>query len=163
MPVLEAPRVVVVTDPLVIDGFPAEFRELGALCAEHGWAQARSREELTDVLRAGRPDVLYWLGHTQTDPFGLVLGDEVITPDDLKSLLEGDPFDAPAEVFGGIAFLNACGTAGKEESGSFLEALHPLGLSGYIATEHVTVDTFAAPSGGSSCRRSWSAASRWGR
>lgn len=147
LPVLHNPRVVVVTDPLVLDRLPTESRELAALCQEHGWAQARTRQELADALQAGRPDLLYWLGHTQTDPFGLVLGDDAITPDDLKTMLEGDPFADGGSVFGGVAFLNACGTAVAEPSGSFLDALHPLGLTGYVATEQVTVDTFAAPLG----------------
>ncbi|MFO0798483.1 MAG: tetratricopeptide repeat protein [Gemmataceae bacterium] len=147
LPVLHNPRVVVVTDPLVLDRLPTESRELAALCQEHGWAHARTRQELADALQAGRPDLLYWLGHTQTDPFGLVLGDDAVTPDDLKTMLEGDPFADAGSVFGGVAFLNACGTAVAEKSGSFLDALHPLGLTGYVATEQVTVDTFAAPLG----------------
>lgn len=147
LPVLHNPRVVVVTDPLVLDRLLTESRELATLCQENGWVQARSRQELADALQAGRPDVLYWLGHTQADPFGLVLGDDVITPDELKTLLEGDPFADAGNVFGGVAFLNACGTAYGDKSSSFLEVLHPLGLSGYIATEQVTVDTFAAPLG----------------
>ncbi len=146
-PVLENPRVVVVTDPSVIDNLPTESRELATLCRDNGWAHARSRTELVEALAGGRPDILYWLGHTQTEPFGLVLGDDVITPDDLRTLMEGDPFADAGEVFGGVAFLNACGTAQKNAAGSFLEALHPLGLSGYVATEQVTVDTFAAPLG----------------
>ena len=147
LPVIRNPRVVVVTDPLVIDRLVPESAALTALCQENGWTQARSREELAAALQGGRPDILYWLGHTQTEPFGLVLGEDVITPDDLKTLMEGDPFADAGEVFGGVAFLNACGTAGGDKSGSFLEALHPLGLSGYIATEQSTVDTFAAPLG----------------
>ena len=146
-PVLQDPRIVVVTDPMVIDNLPTECRELTALCRENRWPLARSRTELVEIMQAGRPDILYWLGHTQTDPFGLVLGDDVITPDDLKALMEGDSFEDTAEVFGGVAFLNACGTAGGDTSGSFLDALHPLGLSGYVVTEQVTVDTFAAPLG----------------
>ena len=147
LPVLENPRVVVVTDPSVIDNLPTESRELSALCRDNGWALARSRTELVEALGGGRPDILYWLGHTQTEPFGLVLGEDVITPDDLKALLESDPFADAGETFGGVAFLNACGTAQRSAAGSFLDALHPLGLSGYVATEQVTVDTFAAPLG----------------
>jgi hypothetical protein len=146
-PVLNNPRVVVVTDPFVIDNLPDEARGLAELCGAHGWPLARSRAELVDALRAGRPDVLYWLGHTQAEPFGLVLGEDAITPDDLRGLMESDPFADAGDVFGGIAFLNACGTAQKEASGSFQDALHPLGLSGLIATEQTTIDTFAAPLG----------------
>ena len=146
-PVLENPRIVVVTDPMVIENLPNEYRELMALCREQGWAVATSRSELTEVMQAGRPDILYWLGHTQTEPFGLVLGEDAITPSELRTLMESDPFAEPAEVFGGVAFLNACGTATGNKSESFLDALHPLGLSGYIVTEQSTVDTFAAPLG----------------
>ena len=61
--------------------------------------------------------------------------------------MDRDTFGGTAEVFGGIAFLNACGTATGRQSESFLDALHPLGLSGYVVTEQSTVDTFAAPLG----------------
>lgn len=146
-PVLNNPRVVVVTDPFVIDNLPDEARGLAELCQSQGWPLARSRADLAAALGGGRPDLLYWLGHTQTDPFGLVLGEDVITPDDLRALLESDPFAEAGEVFGGVAFLNACGTAQAAPSGSFQDALHPLGLSGLIATEQTTIDTFAAPLG----------------
>src|SRR5262249_34173127 len=45
---------------------------------------------------------------------------------------------------GGLVFLNACNTA---EAGSFLQAFYHLGMSGLIATEHQTIDTFACPFG----------------
>ena len=75
-----------------------------------------------------------------------MLGEDVIEPRELRRLLRGGDFDA-AGRFGGLAFLNACQTAGSSKKGSFVEALHAAGLSGIIATEEQTVDIFANPFG----------------
>ena len=144
MPTIEKPRVLIVADSAVADGLPGDTRELLELAQVQGWTVARTRAELAAAVRDGRPDVLYWLGHTEAA--GLVLGEDVITPRELTDLLEGDDLDGGGRV-GGIAFLNACGTAGESQSGSFLDALHALGLSGLVGTEQETIDTFAAPLG----------------
>src|SRR5262249_48169347 len=44
-------------------------------------------------------------------------------------------------------FLNACMTAQAGDLGSFLEAFHAARYSGLIATESLTIDTFANPFG----------------
>ncbi|HVK08078.1 MAG TPA: hypothetical protein VM597_04810, partial [Gemmataceae bacterium] len=146
LPVLEAPRVLVVTAPDVVDGLPAGVRaELAALAAAHGWTVARSKAEVTAARAAGRPDVLYWLGHTEADGT-LVLEEDKYRPEDLAKLLTRDG-PAADDVVGGVVFLNACGTAQAGKAGSFLKALHRLRLSGVVATEAETLDTFAGPAG----------------
>ena len=86
---------------------------------------------------------MYWLCHA--DPSALFLGDEPIGPNDLLDLLRSG--EQESDRLGGLAFLNACQTAESSEFGSFLDALHEVGLSGVIATEHQTIDTFAGPFG----------------
>ncbi len=74
----------------------------------------------------------------------MILDDEPIGPNDLLDILRGDEDDPR---LGGIAFFNACQTAESSGDGSFLDAMQEVGLSGIIATEQQTVDTFANPLG----------------
>ena len=71
--------------------------------------------------------------------------DRKVTPSDLTRMLEGDGED---ERVGGLVFLNACRTAEASPSaGSFFKAVFGLKMSGLIATEQQTIDTFACPFG----------------
>jgi len=83
--------------------------------------------------------LLYWLGHATPD--ALYLDDEKISPDDLYdevfSRVLGDGRTA------GVVFLNACQTGEVGAHGSFLHQLQDLGITGVIATEQQTIDTFA--------------------
>src|SRR5262249_2994311 len=92
----------------------------------------------------GRPDLMYRLCNAK--PAALVLGDEEISQSELLAMLRGEGFDGDRRI-GGLAFLNACQTAEASAMGSFLDALNDVGLSGLVATEQQTIDTFAHPFG----------------
>jgi WD40 repeat protein len=143
LPLIRDPKVLLVIDPAIRDGLPDDQKaRLQALVAKHGMPVVESKSSLVEVLRQGRPDLIYWLCHA--DPTALILGDEPIGPNDLLDMLRGDDDE---DRLGGIAFLNACQTAESSADGCFLDALQEVGLSGIIATEQQTVDTFANPLG----------------
>ncbi len=98
-----------------------------------------SEGALRQALREGHPDVMYWLCHAS--PEGLVLNDMEISPDELHLALQRA--EQPGK-HGGLAFLNACQTAQESRSGgSFMEAVHEVGVKGLVATEELTIDRFA--------------------
>jgi formylglycine-generating enzyme required for sulfatase activity/tetratricopeptide (TPR) repeat protein len=147
MPWSEKPRVMLVVDPGVCSRLPEpQQSRLRAFASAHDLPFIRSKKQLAEALREGRPDLLYWLGHAT--PEALHLGDEddyKVTPSDLTEMLEGDGED---ERIGGLVFLNACRTAEASPSaGSFFKAVFGLKMSGLIATEQQTIDTFACPFG----------------
>ena len=142
MPLLKEPKVLLVVDPNVRDGLPAEQQKrLADFTAKHNFPIAHSKNELQAAIAAQRPDLLYWLSHAHTDALELA-GDE-ISPRGLHKLLRQDD----DEHFGGLAFLNACQTAEGGAGVAFFEALHNVGFAGMIGTEQQTVDTFAHPLG----------------
>jgi WD40 repeat protein len=144
LPVLDRSRVLLVVDPGIHAGLPPDQRQrLDDFAAGHRLTQVASREELARALQERRPDLLYWLGHARPD--ALVLDGEEIGPTDLLEMLRGD--NPGVGRVGGLAFLNACQTAEDSPLGSFLDTLYDFGLSGAIATEQQTIDTFAAPFG----------------
>ena len=152
------PRVVAVIDPKAREGLRAEERrDLDVFLKEFGFepisapsppgktdakqvpTQVGSLNELEAALEAGYPRLLYWLGHAQPDY--LLLGDERISPADLRHLLRTyDDRDRPE---GMLAFLNACRTAERGSKDSFLHVLHRFGFTGAIVTERQTIDNFA--------------------
>ena len=152
------PRVVAVIDPKAREGLRAEERrDLDVFLKEFGFepisapsppgrtdatqvrTQVGSLDELEAALEAGYPRLLYWLGHAQPDY--LMLGDERISPADLRNLLRTyDDRDRPE---GMLAFLNACRTAEPGSKDSFLHVLHRFGFTGAIVTERQTIDNFA--------------------
>ena len=142
MPLLNAPKVLMVVDPKIRDGLPEEQKKrLADFATTHKFNMVHSKDELEEAIAAERPDLLYWLSHAA--PNALVLADDEISPRNMRKLLrQGD-----VENFGGLAFLNACQTAERGESGSFFEAFHSVGFAGMIGTEHQTVDQFANPLG----------------
>src|SRR5262249_17939689 len=113
--------------------------------ADHGLANDRvgTRAQLEDALAKHRPRMIYWLGHARPD--ALYLGADKLTLPELCDLLRAIPHRR--ETSGGLVFLNPCTTAQAGELGSFLEAFHAARYSGLIATESLTVDTFANPFG----------------
>ena len=139
---MRKPRLLMVIDPMTRGLLPADQQQaLAVFLDARGLKAVESRPALVEALKGGRPEILYWLSHAE--PKALYLADEPVTPDDLYDLLRG----GGSGPVGGLAFLNACRTAESAETGSFLEALGEVGLSGVIATEHQTVDTFAVPFG----------------
>ena len=152
------PRVVAVIDPKAREGLrDEERRDLDVFLKEFGFepnsapsppgktdakqvrTQVGSLDELEVALEAGYPRLLYWLGHAQPDY--LLLGDERISPADLRNLLRTyDDRDRPE---GMLAFLNACRTAEPGSKDSFLHILHRFGFTGAIVTERQTIDNFA--------------------
>ena len=141
---LDQPRVLMVIDPKIRAGLPDDQRQtLDAFLIGHGLKTIESRAGLAEALKSGRPELMYWLCHA--DPSALYLGDEAIGANDLLDLLRSG--EQGGDRLGGLAFLNACQTAESSEVGSFLDALYEVGLSGVIATEHQTIDTFAGPFG----------------
>jgi WD40 repeat protein len=152
MPWWQEPAVLLVADAHIRKGLPKDDQErLERFADAHaGFARARgvpplveSMAQLKKALCGGRPDLVYWLSHAT--PEKLQLGDEDVTPRQLRRLLEGD--DDRDEGPSGLVFLNACRTAEAGAAGSFLDALHNVGLGGLIATEQQTIDTFASPLG----------------
>ena len=138
------PKVLLVVDREIRDGLPTEQKQaLETFLAGHKVTLVEDRAGLEGALKAGRPDLIYWLSHAE--PTALILDGEAIGPSELIDLLRGG--DLEGDRLGGLAFLNACQTIEATESGSFLDTLHDLGLSGLVATEHQTINTFAAPFG----------------
>ncbi len=147
-----APQVLLVIDEWVLEGLrrhpdsevQAKAAALEGMKARPGVDWVSSRGELQKRLRAGRPDILYWLGHTADESGWLVLGDDEVKPADLRAWLDADRVRPP----GGVVFLNACRTAGTTRGGgSFLDSVLKTRMGGVIATEHVVLDTFANPLG----------------
>ena len=152
------PRVVAVIDPKAREGLRAEERrDLDVFLKEFGFesisapsppgktdakqvrTQVGSLDNLEAALEAGYPRLLYWLGHAEPDY--LLLGDERISPADLRNLLRTyDDRDRPE---GMLAFLNACRTAEPGSKDSFLHVLHRFGFTGAIVTERRIIDNFA--------------------
>src|SRR5271157_611979 len=152
------PRVVAVIDPKAREGLRAEERrDLDVFLKEFGFepisaslppgktdakqvrTQVGSLDELEAALEAGYPRLLYWLGHARPDY--LLLGDERISPADLRNLLRTyDDRDRPE---GMLAFLNACRTAEPGSKDSFLHVLHRFGFTGAIVAERQIIDNFA--------------------
>ena len=129
--------------PVISEALPAEQKAmLDAFLSTGGFKVVGSKAELATEMEESRPDLMYWLCHAT--PSALVLNDEEVSPGDLMDMFrsQGDE-----DRLGGLAFLNACQTAEASEQGSFMDALIEVGLSGVIATEHQTVDTFASPFG----------------
>src|SRR5262249_44473423 len=134
-------------DPEIRDSLPDEERQrrrLAAFARTNGVRVVESRDRLAEALKGDRPYLVYWLSHAT--PNALVLGDAEITPVELMQLLRGDPLSA-APARHGLLFLNACRTGQGGRSGSFLDAVFSAGLSGLIATEEYTINTFANPFG----------------
>jgi tetratricopeptide (TPR) repeat protein len=134
------------TDPAGVSEYDhlAAFIE-AALASGGRVRKVDSRDALKRALKAGRPDVMYWLCHA--DPAMLWLGDDRITLTDLDNLLRTSlKVERNAR---GLVILNACQTAptDTEGLGSFLQSFHDRGYSGIVATEEQTLDTFANPFG----------------
>ena len=148
MPWWHTPKVLLVADPAVLTGLREhpervvreQIERLERFRARRGVEFVESRPQLQKRLKEGRPDLLYWLGHTGNKSGWLVLGDEEVSPADLRRWLAGDGRRPP----GGIVFLNACRTANSPNSGgSFLDSVLRAQMGGVIATEDVVLDTFA--------------------
>jgi formylglycine-generating enzyme required for sulfatase activity/tetratricopeptide (TPR) repeat protein len=140
------PRVWMVVDRDTGKGLPEDQRRaLDEFRQRRGPVWIESVAQLEKELGAGRPDLIYWLGHA--DPSALYLDGESVTPKQLRRLLRADEDDEDEDRNAGLVFLNACQTAEAGESGSFLETFYHLGMCGLIATEHQTIDTFASPFG----------------
>ena len=147
MPWSEKPRVLLVVDPGVFTKLPdVQQRRFQGFADAHNLSFIRSKKQLAEELVQGRPDLLYWLGHATPEALHLGDGDDYkVTPSNLTEMLEGDGED---ERIGGLVFLNACRTAEASPSaGSFFKAVFGLKMSGLIATEQQTIDTFACPFG----------------
>ena len=145
LPFLTKPDVLLVVDRAIRDGLPADQqRRLAQFIESHDLKVVTTKDELEAAVKSGRPDLVYWLSHAT--PSALVLDDEKITPRRLRRLFRKYGAD-DAYKLGGLAFLNACQTAEMGGAGSFFDALHSVGFSGMIGTEHQTVDTFANPLG----------------
>ena len=144
LPWLVNPKLLMVIDPSIHAGLPDEQKlRLEEFVLEHNVRVAVTKEALASEMEERRPDVMYWLCHASAE--ALILNGEEVSPGDLLDLFRSQADD---DRLGGIAFLNACQTAeATEEGGSFMDALHEVGLSGVIATEQQTVDTFAHPFG----------------
>jgi hypothetical protein len=143
MPLPENPYALFVIDPSVhasLAGLPVSgqkdldqqslldrFLEM----AQRAWSQlwiARNRPELESKLAIRRPDLMYWLCHS--DPKALYLGNELITLDDLRNLLA--EFTQVGQTTG-LVILNACRTAVHARGlGSFLRVFHRAGYCGLI-------------------------------
>jgi hypothetical protein len=145
LPLLRDPHVLLVIDPFVRDRLPDDQRRrLAEFAGRPGLTVAESRDGLEEALRERRPDLMYWFCHAR--PEELVLGDDSVSPGRLLELLQGDDLDGDRAV-GGLAFFNACRTAEAGKEGSFFDAVYNFGMSGLVATEQQTVDTFANPFG----------------
>ena len=143
LPWLNEPKVLLVICPTIFESLPAEQKAtLDAFVSTGGFKVIGSKAELAAEMEELRPDLMYWLCHAT--PSALVLNDEEISPGELMDMFRSQ---ADEDRLGGLAFLNACQTAESSEQGSFMDALLEVGLSGVIATEHQTVDTFANPFG----------------
>ena len=143
LPWLSQPKLLLVICPTVLESLPAEQKaKLDAFVSAADFRIIGSKAELAAEMEERRPDLMYWLCHAT--PSALVLNNEEISPGDLMDMFRSQGDD---DRLGGLAFLNACQTAESSEEGSFMDALNEVGLSGVIATEHQTVDTFAHPFG----------------
>lgn len=121
------------------EGVRKKAAELESLRGRPGVEWVSSRAELQARLKKGRPDVLYWLGHSNTEPRALMLGGEGVTPRELRDWLEAKGGRPP----GGLVFLNACSTTAAKSGGSFLAAVLKARMGGAVATEEAVLDTFA--------------------
>ena len=140
LPVMTAANMLMIIDPEVYRGLePEQRRRLDEFAAVHQLPITSSLADLEQRIANERPKLMDWLCHAT--PNALRLGEDDIKPVDLLNLLQGmgDP-DNPATA---LAFLNACQTAEPGRTGSFVEALYRSGLSGVIATEQQTIDSFA--------------------
>jgi hypothetical protein len=149
MPAPAQPTVLLVVDPEIRRGLPAEQQQRLLKFARQPDLPpiVESRDQLAAALADARPNLLYWLSHGE--PTALRLDGEPISPQHLFDLLEASASDDP-ERFPGLVFLNACQTAeaaGDAAAGSFLDRLYEVRVSGVIATEQQTIDTFASPFG----------------
>jgi WD40 repeat protein/tetratricopeptide (TPR) repeat protein len=154
MPLPANPRVLVVIDPVVLEGlrdYPDfdgsnQRDRLEKFLADHGFVPVASRTALERALRERRPHVIYWLGHAEPD--ALHLGPEKLDQTALRNLLRNmKKREHQRDRAGGLVFLNACRTAESGELGSFLKTFHDYEFSGLIATEEQTLDSFANPFG----------------
>jgi hypothetical protein len=149
MPAPVQPTVLLVVDPETRRGLPEDQQQrLLEFTRKHGLPPpVESRDQLAEALAESRPDVLYWLSHGE--PTALRLDGESVSPQQLFEMLESSVSDDP-ERFPGLVFLNACQTAeapADPAAGSFLDRLFEVRVSGVIATEQQTIDTFANPLG----------------
>lgn len=145
MPWSENLKVLLVVDPGVFNDLPeTQQLRLKNFADRHSLSFIGNKSDLATAMAGGRADLMYWLGHATPEALYLGDGDDSrITPTDLTKLLEGDD-----DRVGGLIFLNACRTAEATQSaGSYLKAVFGLKMSGLIATEHQTIDTFACPFG----------------
>ena len=143
LPWLIEPKLLLVVCPIIAEALPADQKAtLASFVSTNGIKVISSKAELATEMEERRPDIMYWLCHAT--PSALVLNDEEVSPGDLMDMFRGQ---GDEDRLGGLAFLNACQTAEASEQGSFMDALNEVGLSGVIATEHQTIDTFANPFG----------------
>ena len=151
MPLPRKPQVLVVIDPVVLDGLgsykendgPTQRERLEQFLSSQGLAPVTSSAALEAALVRDRPHVIYWLGHA--DPAALHLGNEKIDQTRLRNVLRRMK-RTPGQT-GGLVFLNACRTAESSDLGSFLKTFHDAEFSGLIGTEEQTLDSFANPFG----------------
>jgi hypothetical protein len=149
MPAPAQPTVLLVVAPEIRRGLPNDQQQLLLEFArQHEVAPlVESRDQLAAVLADGRPDVVHWLSHGE--PTALMPDGERVSPQQLFDMLEASATD-DSERFPGLVFLNACQTAeapGDVAARSFLDRLYEVRVSGVIATEQQTIDTFANPFG----------------
>ncbi len=151
MPLPTKPHVLIVLDPVVLDGlgtYPdkdglTQRDRLERFLSSQGLAPVTSSAALAKALKQDRPHVIYWLGHA--DPNALHLGPERIDQTALRNVLRNMK-RTPGQT-GGLVFLNACRTAESGDLGSFLKTFHNAEFSGLIGTEEQTLDSFANPFG----------------
>src|SRR5262249_25966731 len=150
-PAWTPPDVILAVDPDVRASLPDEVLHRQRLVS---FARARSarlvetRQQLAAALEGDRPYLLYWLSHAPPD--ALALRGHRIRPAELMPLLRPPELMAPLRGAGtvgaagrrGLLFLNACRTGKGGRAGSFLDAVFSAGLSGLIATEEFTLNTF---------------------
>ena len=151
MPLPNKPNILVVVDPVVLDGL-GDYAEVGGtnqrqrferFLADRGLTPVTSTAALGKALKERRPHMIYWLGHAGPD--ALHLGAEKLDQTALRNLLRGTK-RVPGQT-GGLVFLNCCRTAEPGNLGSFLKTFHAAEFSGLIATEEQTLDSFAGPFG----------------
>ena len=151
MPLPTKPHVLIVLDPVVLDGLGTyadkdgltQRDRLEQFLSSQGLAPVTSSAALAKALKQDRPHVIYWLGHA--DPDALHLGPERIDQTALRNVLRNMK-RIPGQT-GGLVFLNACRTAESGDLGSFLKTFHNAEFSGLIGTEEQTLDSFANPFG----------------
>ena len=151
MPLPRNPHVLMVIDPVVLEGLGTYADPLGhtqrdrleKFLSSRGLEPVTSSAALAKALKQDRPHVIYWLGHA--DPDALHLGTEKIDQTALRNVLRNMKRN-PGQT-GGLVFLNACRTAESGGLGSFLKTFHNAEFSGLIGTEEQTLDSFANPFG----------------